>query len=114
MKREELIKMKGEELFEEILKVAERINPNFDRNKRGDMEVVVKSIILTLEEAGSKDGAKELKENYFKFLEETEKTRANKFVEENGLNALMYVLRRMELEKECLDVQIKTIKSFLN
>lgn len=106
--------MKGEELFEEILKVAEKINPSFDRNKRDDMEGVVKSIILSLEETGNKDGAKELKENYFKYLEEAEKEHASKYVEKNGLDALMYVLRRMEIEKESLDVQIKAIKSFLN
>lgn len=100
------------DLFEELCKIVEEVDPEFDRNNKQDLDAMTKSFILSMQ--GQK-GGDELKESYFRdIVEKLQKERIEKMIKQKGQDVLKYELAKLNFEKEILERKIEVAKKFLN
>lgn len=96
------------EILEKLCEIAEKANPDFDRNDDRDLDVLTKSYILSMEDDT-------LKQRYLEqCIAKGEELSIKKKIEETGPKAAEYEIRILELEKEILEKRIETARKFLN
>lgn len=100
------------DLFDELCKIVEKVDPDFDRENSKDVEIMTKSFILAMEE--TKEG-KEMRKDYFRIVvEPSQKKKMEMLIKKNGNSAVKYELAKLNLEKEILEKRIEITKKFLN
>lgn len=102
-------------LFDEVVKEAKKINPDFDENNAEDLDIMTKSFVLSQLET---EHGKELYENYLTELVEPKERKGmqsiiekKKYSRHELINAR---LRMVQLEKDIAEHQLKVIKEFMD
>lgn len=99
-------------LFDDLCKIIEKVDPSFDRNDQRDLDIMTKSFILAMQ---NQPEGKELKESYMKdIVERIQKEKVEKTIKEHGSEHLKYELAKLNLEKEILEKKLEITKKYLN
>lgn len=96
-------------LLEKLCEVAEKINPNFDRNNGKDLDDVAKTFILSNEKNTN------FKEDYLRIVVEgCQQQKIEEEIKKFGTKVVELELKVLNLEKEILERKITTTKKFMN
>lgn len=102
-------------LFDEVVKEAKKINPDFDENNAEDLDIMTKSFVLSQLE--SKHG-KELYESYLtELVEPKERKGMQSIIEKKKYSRHELIsarLRMVQLEKDIAEHQLKVIREFMD
>lgn len=100
------------DLFDELCKIVEKVDPDFDRENSKDVEIMTKSFILAMQE---REEGKEMKKDYFRVVvEPSQKGKMENLIKKNGNSAVKIELAKLNFEKEILEKRIEVTKKFLN
>lgn len=96
------------ELLEELCKVAEEENPEFDRNNPEDLDKVAQCFILTQEND-------EMKNSYLEqVIGKGQEMKMKEKIKDLGNKVVEYEMKILELEREIIEKKIEITKRFLN
>lgn len=102
-------------LFDDVVKKAKKINPDFDENNAEDLDMMTKSFVLSQLET---EHGKELYESYLTQLVEPKERRGMQSIIEKkkyGRHELINArLRMVQLEKDIAEHQLKVIREFMD
>ena len=96
------------DLFDELIEKAKEANPDFDENNSRDLDIAIKSYIL------SRDDEK-LKESYLnEVVAKITTIKIQDAIKQRGQETVSYQLKILDLEKAILEKKIEITKKFLN
>lgn len=102
-------------LFDDVVKAAKQVNPDFDENNSEDLDIMTKSFVLSQLET---EHGKELYDNYLVALvEEKERQNMRSIIEQKKYSRQELIsarLRMVQLEKDIAEHQLKVIREFMD
>ena len=102
-------------LFDDVVKEAKKINPDFDENNAEDLDIMTKSFVLSQLET---EHGKELYESYLtELVEPKERKGMQSIIEQKNYSRHELInarLRMVQLEKDIAEHQLKVIKEFMD
>lgn len=102
-------------LFDDVVKAAKQVNPDFDENNSEDLDIMTKSFVLSQLET---EHGKELYDNYLVTLvEEKERQNMRSIIEQKKYSRQELIsarLRMVQLEKDIAEHQLKVIREFMD
>lgn len=102
-------------LFDDVVKEAKKINPDFDENNAEDLDTMTKSFILSNIDT---EGGKEMYEDYLKCVVERKEREGMKSLIEKKRYSRQELLdariKMVQLEKDIAEHKLKVLREFMD